>query len=106
MTVSRVIVVFVFFTWNAAAQRFAHLYGRILDTSEGGIAQAGITVVNQENGFRRTTQSEPGGGYSVPSLQPGLYKITIRKEGFHALERYDLRLAPAVATRADFVLPV
>ena len=106
MGVARVIVVLAVFTLDAPAQRFAYLYGRILDTSEGGIAQAAITVVNEDNGFRRTTQSEPGGGYVVSSLQPGLYKITVRKDGFHTIQRYDLNLAAATATRADFILPV
>ncbi len=106
MAVSRLIVVFVVFTGNAAAQRFAHLYGRILDTSEGGIAQAAVTVVNLDNGFRRTAESEPGGAYSVSSLQPGSYKVTVRKDGFHTVERYDLNLPAGLATRADFMLPV
>jgi hypothetical protein len=103
---SRLAVLFVFFTWNAAAQRYAHLYGRILDTSEGGISQAAITVVNLDNGFRRATESDPSGVYAVGSLQPGLYKVAVRKEGFHTVERYDLNLPGGLATRADFMLPV
>ena len=91
---------------DLAAERYAHLYGRILDTSDGGIAQAAVTVVNQDNGFRRSTESDPGGAYAVGSLQPGNYKVTVRKEGFHTVERYDVKLEMAALTRADFVLPV
>jgi hypothetical protein len=91
---------------SAAGERFAQVYGRILDASGGGIGQAAVTVVNQENGFRRAAESEPGGSYSVGFLQPGTYKITVRKPDFHTVERYDVRLAVASPTRADFILPV
>jgi hypothetical protein len=90
----------------ATAQRYVDLYGRILDTTEGGIGQAAVTVVNEETGFRRVTQSDPSGSYVVGSLQPGSYKVTVRKEGFRTVMRFGVELPPAGALRADFVLPV
>src|SRR5437763_13374337 len=89
----------------AQAQR-VDLFGRILDTTEGGIGQAAVTVVNEDTGFRRVTQSDPSGNYTVPSLQPGAYKVTVRREGFRTLMRFGVRLSPAGSTRADFILPV
>ncbi len=106
MPSGRLLALLVVCTIDAAAQRYAHLYGKILDTFEGGIAQAAITVVNEDNGFRRATESETGGAYAVGSLQPGLYKVTVRKQGFYTVERYDLKLAASTVTRADFTLPV
>jgi hypothetical protein len=98
----------VLFTGLAAraAERYGNLYGRVLDTSEGGIADAEITAVSQETGFRRTAQSAVGGLYEIGSLQPGLYKLTIRKEGFHTLVRFNVPLSAAASTAIDFVLPV
>jgi hypothetical protein len=90
----------------AHAQRYADLYGRILDTSEGGIGDAAVTVVNEETGFRRTTTSDPGGQYAVGSLEAGSYKITVRREGFRGAVRFDVQLAAGGSTRADFTLPV
>jgi len=90
----------------AAAQRYAGLYGRVLDTSDAGIANAAVTVVSQETGFRRSTHSDAGGSYQVSSLEPGSYKVTVRKEGFVSVVRFDLRLAAAASTHADFILPV
>ncbi len=78
----------------------------MLDISEGGIPDAAVSVVNQETGFRRTTQSEPSGNYAVGALQPGQYKITVRKEGFRTVVRFNVALVAASSTRADFVLPV
>lgn len=87
------------------AQQRAGLFGRILDTSEAGISEALVSAVDQQTGFRRSATSEPGGAYALGSLDPGTYKITVRRQGFVSVVRFDVRLAPGAA-RADFVLPV
>jgi hypothetical protein len=63
-------------------------------------------VVNEDTGFRRLTQSHPDGGYVVSSLQPGLYKITVRKEGFRTAIRFGVKLNPSQPSRVDFKLVV
>jgi hypothetical protein len=89
-----------------AAQRYASLAGHVLDTSGGGIAGAVVTVTNQDTGFRRSAESETGGAYAVVPLEAGVYKITVRKEGFRTLVRFGMSLAEAQSAAADFVLPV
>jgi len=89
-----------------AAQRYASLAGHVLDTSGGGIAGAVVTVTNQETGFRRSAESEADGAYAVSPLEAGVYKITVRKEGFRTLVRFGLALEEARPAAADFVLPV
>ena len=106
MPAGRLIALFVWFGATAAAQRYADLHGWVLDTSEGGIAEAVVTVVNEDTGFRRVTQSETGGAYTVASLRPGVYKISVRKEGFIPIVRFGVQLAVSARTRADFILPV
>jgi hypothetical protein len=105
MPLGRALALLVVSVVTATAQRYVDLYGRILDVTEGGIAQAAVTVVNEETGFRRLAQSDPTGRYAVGSLQPGSYKVTARKEGFRTLQRFGVKLAVS-ATRVDFVLPV
>lgn len=96
--------------WTASlAPVFAqssYLSGRVLDSSEAGIAGATITVVDQNAGFRRVTESETDGAFVVGSLRPGLYKITARKQGFRTMIRFNVRLAPAQPARTDFMLSV
>ena len=106
MFLGRFLALLLVYAAPAAAQRYANLYGRVLDTSEGGIGQAAVSVVNEDTGFRRTAESEPGGAYTVSSLQPGVYKIIVRKEGFRTVVRFGVRLSAAAAARADFILPV
>src|ERR1039457_5392982 len=60
----------------ARAQRSAYIQGRVLDPSQAAVPEAAITVVNQESGFRRVTQTASGGDYVVGSLDSGVYKVT------------------------------
>ncbi len=106
MVFRRLLAILAVCSLPVSAQRYAGLYGRILDYFEGGIGQAAITVVNEETGFRRAAQSEPGGSYNIGLLTPGVYKITVRKEGFRSAVRFGVKLSSSAATRADFVLPV
>ena len=89
---------------TASAQGLANLYGRVLDPSEAAVAGASITVVSEDTGFRRYAESQADGEYAVGSLQPGVYKITVRKEGFRAMVRFNVRLEAAHAARVDFLL--
>jgi hypothetical protein len=91
---------------QGVAQPRASLFGRILDASEAGIPEAAVTVIDEDTGFRRSSSSEPGGGYGIGSLEPGVYKITVRKDGFRTVVRFGVRLAGGASARADFVLPV
>jgi hypothetical protein len=88
----------------ASAQAPGYLYGRVLDPSGAGVPGAGVTVINEDSGFRHKTQSQPDGGYAVGVLTPGDYKITVRKDGFRSMIRFHVRLDRAAPARADFAL--
>ena len=90
----------------ARAQRYAEVFGQILDPSEAAVAGAVVTVTDEDTGFRRQVLSESGGMYAVGALAPGSYKITVRKEGFGAVIQFGVKLTGAAATRHDFRLPV
>ena len=86
----------------APAQSLDYLYGRVLDPSGAVVPEAGVTVVNEDSGFRRATQTGPDGAYLIGSLQPGVYKITVRKEGFRTMIRFNVKVANLQPARADF----
>src|SRR5712691_11454876 len=90
----------------SSAQRFAYLHGRVLDPSEAAVADAAVTVVNEDTGFRRLTQSQPDGEYVVSPLQPGMYKVMVRKDGFRTMIRFNVKLETRQPCRADFMLSV
>ncbi|MCX6630837.1 MAG: carboxypeptidase regulatory-like domain-containing protein [Candidatus Solibacter sp.] len=90
----------------AWAQRAAFVHGRVLDPSDAAIPEAAITIVNQESGFRRVTRTDSGGDYAVGSLDSGVYKVTVRKDGFRTMIRFNVKVANLEAARVDFTLSV
>src|SRR5215471_9090182 len=91
---------------SAQAQRSAYLSGRVLDPSGAAVPEASITAVNQDTGFRRTTSTDNEGAYVVAALESGLYKVTVRKEGFVGMVRFDIHVGVLDPARVDFKLIV
>lgn len=88
------------------AQEQSHLAGFVRDSSLGMAPEAVIAAVNEETGFRRTVRSDPEGAYAIWGLQPGIYKVIVRKEGFRTLVRFGVKLEAAKTTRLDVTLMV
>ena len=90
----------------AWAERSAYIQGRVLDPSQAVVPQAAITIVNQESGFRRVTETGSDGGYAVGSLDSGVYKVTVRKDGFRTMIRFNVKVTNLEAAQVDFTLSV
>lgn len=90
----------------AMAQQLSYLSGVVQDTSASSVPEAAITLVNEDTGFRRTARTNQDGGYVIPGLQPGIYKVTVRKEGFRTVVRFGVKLDVAQPARVDFTMPV
>src|SRR5882762_7692002 len=86
------------------AQSYTHLFGLIRDPSGAAVPGATVTVVSEETGFRRVTDSRSDGSYVVASLEPDLYTITVRKAGFRTMIHLGVRLQLAQPVRVDFNL--
>jgi hypothetical protein len=88
------------------AQQLTSLSGVVEDTSGSSVPDAVVTAVNDDTGFRRASRTNQDGGYLLPALQPGTYKLTVRKEGFRTVVRFGVEVQVAQPARVDFVLPV
>lgn len=86
------------------AQQPGHIGGLVRDSSLSVVPGAAVTLVHEDTGFRRTTRSGLDGAYSLASLQPGIYKVFVRKEGFRTLVRFGVKLDVAQYARLDFTL--
>src|SRR3954471_8825207 len=100
------ITLFLLLAQGASGQRLSAITGQILDPSGARVPEAAVSIVHQDTGFRRAVNSDPGGEYTIGSLHPGVYKITVRKEGFRTMIRFGVRVDPAQAARVDFSLAV
>ncbi|WP_321473953.1 carboxypeptidase-like regulatory domain-containing protein [uncultured Paludibaculum sp.] len=88
------------------AQTLTHLSGQILDPSGAAVPGATVSVASEDTGFRRVTMTHSDGTYLVAALQPGQYKVMVRKDGFRTLVRFGVKLDVAQAARVDFNLQI
>lgn len=58
--------------------------GRVRQRGNRPLHRARVRIINQENGNKRTTLTDPTGHYTIPNLPPGSYRIVASKEGFIA----------------------
>ena len=66
--------------------------GHVLDPSGAGVPGAKVAVRNQGNGLSQETITDGSGLYVISHLVPGIYSVTVNKDGFKTLSRNDLDL--------------
>ena len=89
-----------------AQQSTATLRGTAKDPSGAVIPQATVTVTGVETGVVRQTLTGAQGEFSMPSLQPGSYNVSITHPGFQRSEQTGVRLAVGSQVDLDFALNV
>jgi len=99
-------ILLAFASLSAAQTPAATLVGRIVDASHAGIVGAGIRVRNVDTNDVRTAQSKIDGEYTVSSLAPGTYEVTIEKAGFRQLKEQNLVLQVDQTARLDARLQI
>jgi hypothetical protein len=82
----------------------AQVAGLIQDPSMSPVAGAEVTVRNEQTGGRRVTTYNDAGFFSVFSLAPGFYRISVHATGFEAIVREGIKLDVAENARLDFAL--
>ena len=88
----------------AVCARGAEIAGRIQYDASTPIDQAHVTLVSQDNGVRRATDSNRDGYYRIGGAQPGLYKLIVSKTGFKSAVRADIQLEVDQFARLDIAL--
>jgi hypothetical protein len=84
----------------------AQLSGLVRDPAGLNVSGAGVNILNEQTGGRRNTRSNASGSYSLPSLSPGDYRITIRATGFETMVREGIKLEVGDTARLDFDLTI
>lgn len=84
----------------------ASLSGTVTDSAKALIPGVTITATNTETGVVATGVSNESGTYNVPSLLPGLYKVSADLPGFQRQTFTDVRLGNAAQARLNFTLQV
>jgi hypothetical protein len=66
----------------AAQTSTSSVTGTILDKDGKGVPDAKVTVKNEDTGVEYPTKTTSTGDYTVSSLVPGFYSVTVVKDGF------------------------
>lgn len=84
----------------------ATVTGTVVDSTGAAMPGASVKVSNTASGQVRETQTNSSGSYSVPLLQPGVYNLTISKEGFATAERTSITLLVDQVATIDLSMQV
>ena len=66
----------------ASAQATAELAGRVTDESGGVLPGVTVTATQTDTGFTRTVVSDAAGGWVMPNLPTGPYRLEVSLQGF------------------------
>ena len=64
------------------AQDSARLDGTVQDATGAVVAGARITAVEKRTQISAQTTSSSSGNYTLPTLQPGIYTLSVEASGF------------------------
>jgi hypothetical protein len=64
----------------------ATLSGEVVDQNGAVVPGAAVMIVNPSTGFTREATTNDSGVYNFPSLVPGTYNVTVRRDGFAPIE--------------------
>lgn len=91
----------------AAAQTpTATLVGRVTDATRSAVPGAEVKVRNLDTNLLREAVSQSDGEYTVSSLPPGKYEVSIEKTGFRGIRETALELQVGQTARLDAQLVI
>ncbi len=82
----------------------ARVSGLVSDAQKASVPSAVIEVVDQNTQVKTTAKSNGSGLYSIPSLPPGRYRISVSAPGFETQIIENVNLAVASKVSLDIVL--
>src|SRR6266480_1350607 len=85
---------------------YATVTGRVVDPANATIVGAKVEIVNSETGVKYSVETNSEGIYTIPSLQPGIYRMEVSKPGFKALLKPDIVLHVQDVIAINFSLPL
>ena len=90
----------------AAQQDMGVITGLVTDGSGGVVAQAAVTVTNQQTGETRTVATGDTGAFTVGPLRIGIYNLAVEKSGFRKRVWNGLEVHAQDRVRADVQLEI
>ena len=98
------VITFIVGTTAGYAQSTATLSGSVTDPSGAVVPRAQVTVRDLTTGVDRVATSDSEGNYTIPSLQPGDYSVSVQATGFATYKLASITLQVDQSVTADVKL--
>ena len=85
----------------SAQTPFGTVTGLATDPSGAVVGRARVSLVSQETGVKRSTETNERGAYSFPNLPPGTYRLEAEAAGFRPLVTAEFPLEAYRTARQD-----
>jgi len=82
------------------------LSGNVTDQSQAIVVGAAVTAKNESTNISRSTVTNSQGEYTLPSLDPGTYILTVKASGFETFVKTGIVLNANEITRSDIAMSV
>ena len=82
------------------------IFGVVKDTSGGVLAGMSVVVTNEETNVSNETVTNDRGGFEIPYLLPGSYRVTVQADGFKKYTTTGLQLTVNNRVGLDVTLEV
>ncbi len=82
------------------------LEGRVTDASGAIVPDAKVTITSNQTNTSSELASNSAGSFVKPFLQPGLYSVTVEKQGFKRYIEKEVRVNVQQTVSLEIVLPV
>jgi hypothetical protein len=92
--------------YTLAQTEKASVSGRITDQSNAVMPDAEVELKNTDTGIVTLTRTNDQGVYVFPSLAPGNYVMSVRKQGFRTVSVMDVKLYVQDNVSRNFVMQV
>src|SRR5258708_3256348 len=101
------LMIFWAFDPSAFAQNISGtITGVVTDDSGAVVADASVTVTSVQTGASRRSQTNSEGSFSFPELNPGIYNISVTKQGFKKVQEKNIELHVSDITNVPIKLPL
>src|SRR6266700_2858476 len=91
---------------TARPQALGVITGSVTDPSGAAIPRARVTATETGTGFERSITTDDTGRYTVPSLRPTEYSLTVEASGFAKYFQKNIRLVADQTATIDVQLKV
>ncbi len=80
--------------------------GYVTDPTNAAVTTAAVVATNAATGVSDQTATNQAGLYRFPSVLPGIYSITVKKDGFEQFTRQNVRVDAGTTIPIDVTLTV